>query len=305
MHMSDDSGYKPRRPVQPSRDPGTLPVPSLGGSEWTHGFGEEGSLSGNLQSTLENARIGIWEANLDTGEACRSPIHAEIFGCAKEEVTRWSFGDFRRHVHPEDQGRVDQSIAEGLKSGEGWNLECRILRRDHSIRWVAIRAAPVARTNPPSRRVRGVVMDVTERKAAEFASREADRRFAMLANSAPVLIWTSGTDRLCDFFNQPWLDFTGRTMDQELGNGWAEGVHPDDLARCLNTYLTHFDARTPFEVEYRLRRHDGAYRWILDHGVPRYHADDSFAGYIGSCIDITEGRLDRESAREASESLRL
>jgi two-component system CheB/CheR fusion protein len=109
-----------------------------------------------------------------------------------------------------------------------------------------------------------------------------------MADTAPVLIWISGIDKLCYFFNKGWLDFTGRTQEQEYGNGWAEGVHPDDLDRCLSIYTGCFDKRVPFKMEYRLRRHDGQYCWLLDNGVPRYTENGAFAGYIGSCIDIQE-----------------
>lgn len=115
-----------------------------------------------------------------------------------------------------------------------------------------------------------------------------EEQFAIMADSAPVLIWISGTDKLCYFFNAGWLRFTGRTMEQEYGNGWAEGVHPDDLQRCLDIYINSFDARKEFKMEYRLRRHDGVYQWLLDNGVPRYTADGTFAGYIGSCMVIDE-----------------
>jgi two-component system NtrC family sensor kinase len=103
----------------------------------------------------------------------------------------------------------------------------------------------------------------------------------------PALIWHSGIDSRCDYFNQTWLEFTGRTLAQELGDGWAEGVHPDDLTGCLKTYREAFAARQPFTMEYRLRYHDGSYRWIVDHGAPHYAIDGCFCGYIGSCYDIT------------------
>ncbi|HEY6304540.1 MAG TPA: PAS domain S-box protein [Terriglobales bacterium] len=140
-----------------------------------------------------------------------------------------------------------------------------------------------------------VVRDVTERRLAEEAVLESERRFRLVANTAPVMIWTSGLDKLCDYFNQPWLQFTGRSLAAELGNGWSEGVHPDDLTACLYAYTKAFDARQPFETQYRLRRHDGEYRWVLDKGVPRFSGDNSFAGYIGSCIDITDRKLAEEA----------
>jgi PAS domain S-box-containing protein len=141
----------------------------------------------------------------------------------------------------------------------------------------------------------GMVADVTERKRAEEAVRESEQRFKLVANTAPVMIWVSGPDKLCTYFNLPWLEFTGRPLEDELGNGWAEAVHPEDLTRCLDTYRQSFDRRKPFKMEYRLRRHDGEYRWVLDIGVPRLNGDGSFAGYIGSAADITE----RKEAEEA------
>jgi PAS domain S-box-containing protein len=116
-------------------------------------------------------------------------------------------------------------------------------------------------------------------------------------DTAPVMIWVSGPDKQCVWFNVPWLTFTGRDMQQEIGNGWTEGVHPKDFDRCLETYIGHFDARTEFRMEYRLRRHDGAYRWIDDTGIPRFARDGSFLGYIGSCTDIHEHRVTQSELR--------
>ena len=123
----------------------------------------------------------------------------------------------------------------------------------------------------------------------ERALSAGDREFRELADFAPVMIWRSGIDQMCDWFNSPWLVYTGRPMIDEVGNGWADGVHPEDLQRCLSTYLGAFKAREPFSMEYRLRRHDGEYRWLLDNGKPFYR-DDRFAGYWGSCVDVTAHR---------------
>lgn len=112
--------------------------------------------------------------------------------------------------------------------------------------------------------------------------------YATIVEQAPILIWRADTSAACDFFNDRWLEFTGRTLAQELGDGWAEGVHPDDLGRCVETYRAAFRDRRIFEMEYRLRRHDGAWRWVFDRGVPFRDARGEFSGYIGSCVDVTE-----------------
>jgi PAS domain S-box-containing protein len=147
--------------------------------------------------------------------------------------------------------------------------------------------------------------DWIERTLAEKAMRESEGRFRLTADAAPVLIWMSGTDKRCTWFNKPWLDFVGRPMEQELGDGWAENIHPDDYDACLKTYTAAFDARRPFSMEYRLKRHDGEYRWLLDNGVPLYGAGAAFCGYIGSCIDISERREAEKSLAETYRHLRL
>lgn len=121
------------------------------------------------------------------------------------------------------------------------------------------------------------------------------QEYATLVEQAPIMIWRARTDTLCDYFNGRWLAFTGRTMAEEFGNGWAEGVHAEDLQRCVDHYLEHFHRHEAFEMEYRLRRHDGAWRWIFDRGVPLFNSEGSFSGYVGSCIDVTE----RVEAQEA------
>jgi PAS domain S-box-containing protein len=114
---------------------------------------------------------------------------------------------------------------------------------------------------------------------------------------APVMIWVSNTGKQCVWFNRPWLTFTGRGMQQELGEGWFEGVHPEDADRCLKTYVSHFDARKEFRMDYRLRCCDGTYRWIDDVGIPRYSRDGSFLGYIGSCTNVHEYRETQNELR--------
>ena len=132
---------------------------------------------------------------------------------------------------------------------------------------------------------------------------ESEALFRQLTDTAPIMVWMSGIDKLCYYFNQPWLSFTGRSLAQEMGNGWAEGVHPDDFDSCLATYVIAFDAHQPFEMDYRLKRHDGEYRWILDIGTPRFAPDGEFLGYLGSCIDITDRKVAEAEVIKLNQSL--
>lgn len=145
------------------------------------------------------------------------------------------------------------------------------------------------------------VRDITEQKKAEKALLESETQFRNLANSSSTLIWTSGTDKLCNYFNETWLKFTGRTLEQEMGNGWAEGVHPDDFDRCLATYISAFNKQEAFEMEYRLLHVSGEYKWILDMGTPNFNSNNEFIGYIGNCYDINE-RKETAKALEESEN---
>ena len=147
--------------------------------------------------------------------------------------------------------------------------------------------------------------DATVGRRAE-ALRESDTLFRTMADTAPVMIWMSDTEKRGTFFNKGWLDFTGRALAEELGEGWTQSVHPEDLDRCLAACGGAFRARRPFSIDYRMRRGDGQYRWVLDNGVPRHGADGAFLGYIGSCIDITERReAELDSARQRNELARL
>ena len=143
------------------------------------------------------------------------------------------------------------------------------------------------------------ISDESEGRDLGGSSGGLDKRFRDVMDAAPVMIWVAGPDKRCTWFNRSWLQFTGRPLEEELGNGWAEGVHSDDLDRCMSIYVRSCDARTPFRMEYRLRRHDGQFRWIEDAGSPRYDEDGTFIGYIGACTDIHDVLLqgDRLNAR--------
>lgn len=211
-----------------------------------------------------------------------------------EHYTGWERGEVvgRTPMDLKFWADLDQRSAflEQLR-GEGTvrNMDVLFQKKDGQVRAGLISSERIHLDGGPCALT--LLADVTDAKQAEEARRESEERFRLVANTAPVMIWMAGTDKLCSYFNKPWLDFTGRALELELGNGWAEGVHGDDIARCLKVYTEGFDKRETFEMEYRLRRHDGEYRWVLDIGAPRFNSDGSFAGYIGSCIDITERKV--------------
>jgi PAS domain S-box-containing protein len=219
-----------------------------------------------------------------------SPAFERILGWTPAEMTCRPWNEF---VHPDD---IEATIAAShavFWANQSVSLENRYRHRDGSYRWFLWSG----QFYPEEQVLYGAAIDISDRKQAEEALRESEARFRQMADTAPTLVWMSGTDKLCNYFNQSWLNFTGRTMAQELGNGWTEGVHPDDFQRCLHTYTTAFDARQPFEMDYRLRRFDGEYRWIFDAGAPRFTPEGQFLGYIGSCFDIHD-RKQAEAERE-------
>jgi two-component system, LuxR family, sensor kinase FixL len=243
------------------------------------------------------ANLGLWVWNIRDDELWVTEKWRRLFGFAESEPV--NFGQLLQVVHPEDRERMKQTVQDMLEhGGDGEHeSEYRITRPDGSTRWIAGYGGVELDERGKPAFARGVSRDITKRKIAEENLRESEARFRTVADAAPVLIWMSGPDKLCTFFNKGWLDFTGRSLEQELGNGWAEGVHREDFDRCLDIYGNSFDARQSFTMEYRLRRNDGEYRWVLDSGTPHFADDGTFLGYIGSCIDITERKRAEEKFR--------
>ncbi|HXM68594.1 MAG TPA: PAS domain S-box protein [Candidatus Acidoferrum sp.] len=187
-------------------------------------------------------------------------------------------------------GQIENSLAYTRLLKEGGRVEVETVRRRKDGTEIDVSLLAVAVRAPSGEQIVNYARyrDITERKRAEGRLRESEARFQAMADTAPVLIWMTGTDGLCNYFNKPWLEFTNRTMEQEVGMGWIEGVHPDDVQGCFDCFLPAFEARKPFTMEYRLRRADGEYRWVMESGIPRYTGGGEFTGYIGSNVDITE-----------------
>jgi PAS domain S-box-containing protein len=214
-------------------------------------------------------------------------------------------GDFwSTHIHSDDVNRIYADISKIFITG--WHShEYRFLHADGTYHWLfeQLRLVKDAANYPIE--IVGYTVDITERKQVESALRESEERFRIVADTAPVMIWMSGKDTLLNFLNRAWLDFTGRTMEQELGNGWLQKVHQDDLRHCLSTYMLSFGDRKRFSMEYRFLRADGEYRWVCNTGIPRFTPLGDFDGYIGSCVDITEHKLAETTLRKALETAEL
>ncbi|GFM38226.1 PAS domain-containing hybrid sensor histidine kinase/response regulator [Desulfovibrio psychrotolerans] len=203
----------------------------------------------------------------------------------------------------EDRHIFSATLKQLFMTGTAQNCELGLQKADILSFWANIEA--VIKKNTEGSVCNIAISDISARKKAEMALAESELHFRNLANSGQALIWTSGTDMLCDYFNDSWLTFTGRELNQELGNGWSQGVHPEDMERCLSTYSTAFERREPFSMEYRLRHACGEYRWLVDQGTPRFNSRSAFVGYIGHCLDITSRKHMEEellSTKNAAES---
>ncbi len=217
----------------------------------------------------------------------------DYFNAPAERLLDW---EWQSVLHPDDLPACMTAWTTSLQTGEPYEIEFRLKQAgDDAYRWHLARALPIR--DEAGRIVKwfGTNTDITGRRHVEEALRESEERFRVLADTAPVLIWMSGLDKRVIYFNTCWLDYTGRTMEQELGDGWVDGLHPEDIDRCLKTYSEAFDRREPFELEYRLRKGNGQYGWLHEGGAPRFLPGGTFAGYHGACIDITARKLAEEN----------
>ena len=245
--------------------------------------------------------LGLWARDLQNGNFSANATLRHLYGFSQNGSL--DANDLLARIHPDDRERVVSAMQSAHDANLPFEGEFRVLSPEGTERWLLAKGRTV--NHPRHRRVRmGVVLDITERKKMEEDLRESEERFRTMANAAPVMIWMSNADKRCTFFNKGWLDFTGRTLENELGEGWTEGVHREDIKRCRDVYGSAFDARREFTMEYRLRRSGGEYCWVLDHGVPRFETDGTFLGYIGTAVDISEGKRSQERLKNERAFLR-
>jgi PAS domain S-box-containing protein len=274
-----------------------------------------------LAAIVDSSNDAIISKDLDGVITTWNPAAAQLFGYPEAEA----IGQPITIIIPPELHVEERDILRRVQAGERIeHYETRRMTRDGQILNVSITVSPLQDAGGAIVGMSKILRDVTESKRAHAALRESEgrlasevaatraahdalleseERFRLMANTAPVVIWMDDESRGCSYVNQPWLDLTGQTLDAVLGTGWMDLIHPDDIDRCAETYARAFDRREPFQTEYRLRRHDGEYRWILSSGAPRYHGDGSFAGYIGTAVDITERKLAADALATVNQRL--
>ena len=247
----------------------------------------------DLSDFVDNATVAMHWVGPDGVIQWANNCELEMLGYSHDEYIGHHIADFHA-----DEPIINDIICRVSSREELANYEARLKCKDGSIRHVLINSNALWKDDV-FMHTRCFTQDITAAKLTEEALAESELRFRSMADSAPVLIWVAGTDGLFNYFNKTWLEFRGRTLEQESGNGWANGLHPESFRECLDTFLATFTARTPFRKEFRLQRFDGAYRWMLNTGAPRFAPDGAFSGFIGTCIDITELKETEEQLRQS------
>lgn len=253
-----------------------------------------------LRIAIDLAQMGMWDYDPITEKVECSKRTREIFGF--EEDAPLTFQNILTTIVEEDREMVLNAIQEAFKYGSDGNYDIEYSLINHiDKKQKTVRSKGKAFFNAVGKvyLFTGTVLDITEQKNTINALRLSEERFRIMANTAPVMMWMSGEDKYGDFFNISWLKFTGRTLEQEIKNGWLEGVYPDDVSKCIDTYKKAFASQEPFNIEYRLKRYDGQYRWVSDHAAPRYDTTGAFIGYVGACIDIDDQKLFSEKLQQS------
>ncbi|NLX08215.1 MAG: PAS domain S-box protein [Chloroflexi bacterium] len=254
-----------------------------------------------LRVTLAGIGDGVIVTDTEARITFLNPVASSLTGWQLDEAVGQDIHTVFNIISEITGEPVESPITRVLREGVILNLENHtlLIAKDGTPRPIDDSGAPIYDAEGRNLGAVLVFRDVTARRAAEDRLRESEERFRIMADTAPVLIWVMDADRNLTYFNKPWLEFTGRTLEEALNDDWTVSVHPNDREPYRTAFEAACDARERFTTEYRLRCADGEYRWLLDTGVPRFEPDGTFVGYIGSCIDITE----RKQAEETDQFL--
>jgi PAS domain S-box-containing protein len=252
-----------------------------------------------LNIAIEAAELATWELNLITQEPIYSDRYLQLLGFPLE--AKPSHQEILTKIHPDDMALRNEAMNEAMKTGF-IDVELRIKPSPDNVRWIRSRGKVVYDNNKVPLRILGTTVDITDQRAAFDVLQQSEERFKVIANNAPVMIWMSGNEKYAGFYNTSWIQFTGRSAEHEHLEQWHEAVHPDEVAEYMRVYDHAFNDQEPFQREYRMKRHDGQYRWISEHAVPRYDNAHNFIGFIGAARDIDDEKRFNERL-QASELL--
>lgn len=253
-----------------------------------------------LRMAIESTKLGTWEFHPITKELYCSNECKDILGVPPDMITDNEYAF--EYTYADDRDLVKQEIKKALDPAGPGNCEIqyRIVRYDNNeVRWVKVQGKTFFNSNKQAETFIGTILDITNEKNEERQLIESVEMFQTMADNVPAMIWMSGSDKFNDYFNKAWLEFTGRTLQQEANEGWLESVHPEEVDICIETYNRCYTEQKGFYTEYRLRRHDGEYHWIADHSVPRFSHDGAFQGFISACIDIDDQKRFREKIQDS------
>jgi PAS domain S-box-containing protein len=256
---------------------------------------------GRLRLALESSGLGFWEYDAMTGKSLRSARHDEIFGYSAP-VSDWTYEKFAEHIPAPDREKVEAGVRAALERGDDWDVECRMVRADGSPGWIYVRARPDRGADGKVSRLLGTVADITVRKQAEEAVIKTAAKFESFAQTIPSMVWTSLPDGQIDWFNARVCEYSGVPEAEMKPDGWAP-VHPDDVERATTLWLEALAAGQPYETEYRIRRHDGVYRWHITRAIPIRGEDGAIGFWIGTSADIEDQKASEQALAELNATL--
>ncbi len=255
-----------------------------------------------LRTIIEAVPQYIWRATPDGQADYASERFCKFVEQPLSKLLGFGWAEL---IHPDDRPKVLEEWQRSRKNLAPVTVDFRIsLGEKPEYRWVRSEGVPYFDTTGEVEYYYGTWTDIHERTVLEEARRESERLFQVMADTAPVIVWISGIDGGRSWFNREWFDFTGSTIEQSQGEGWKAFVHPEDVKLYEETYGRHFAARSPFQLDYRLRYRDGSYRWISARGVPRFTENNEFEGFIGACLDINDQKRAEEAMRSSEAHFR-
>lgn len=241
----------------------------------------------SLNLALETSHIGVWDINLLDNSTNRTLIHDQIFGY-QTPLDSWSIKTFLGHVLPEDRNYVEKCFKEAIEKQSDWNFECRIRRMDGEIRWIHASGGHERNAKGKAFMMSVLIQDITQRKQAEHFLSESEKSLREMLESLPQLVWTCRINGQCDYLSLQWVKYTGIPEKEQLGDNWLKQLHPDDQEKTMSIWMEKVKTGVDFDIEYRLRRFDGVYRWYKVRAVPLTDLEGKIIKWFGSNNDIDD-----------------